>query len=383
MLAKLRLKAHTPARVLAGHPWAFMGEILTGVNLPPDGSCVELTDIRGYSAGSGLWNSKSQISWRRYSRRPELLDGPVLENLLRASVLRRGEKRVGRLVWSEADSLPGLIVDRYGDYLSVQALTLGMDQRLPQVLQALQAILNPREIVLRNDASSRKLEGLDQYIKTVSGNPLQPFWLEVGKVQMYIDLLSGQKTGLYLDQIEQHQNVARYAAGRTVLDAFCNQGGFGLACAQAGAKSVLGLDSSTEAIDAARRGALHNGLSARFEVANVFDWFTENREQSFDLIILDPPPFARKKEDVKAALRGYKELNLRAMKLLNKGGILATYSCSHRISDGMVLSVLESAASDAHRDAFILERTFQPADHPVLVNFPESLYLKGFILEMR
>jgi 23S rRNA (cytosine1962-C5)-methyltransferase len=258
-----------------------------------------------------------------------------------------------------------------------------MDQRLPQVLQALQAILNPREIVLRNDASSRKLEGLDQYIKTVSGNPLQPFWLEVGKVQMYIDLLSGQKTGLYLDQIEQHQNVARYAAGRTVLDAFCNQGGFGLACAQAGAKSVLGLDSSTEAIDAARRGALHNGLSARFEVANVFDWFTENREQSFDLIILDPPPFARKKEDVKAALRGYKELNLRAMKLLNKGGILATYSCSHRISDGMVLSVLESAASDAHRDAFILERTFQPADHPVLVNFPESLYLKGFILEMR
>ncbi|NBV38495.1 MAG: hypothetical protein EBS00_02850, partial [Verrucomicrobia bacterium] len=171
MLAKLRLKAHTPARVLLGHPWAFMGEILTGDTLPPDGSSVELTDLRGHSAGAGLWNGKSQIAWRRYSRRAELLDGPVLENLLRASVLRRGEKRVGRLVWSEADSLPGLIVDRYGDCLSVQALTLGMDQRLPQVLQVLQTILNPREMVLRNDASSRKLEGLDQYIKTVSGNP--------------------------------------------------------------------------------------------------------------------------------------------------------------------------------------------------------------------
>lgn len=383
MLAKLRLKAHTPARVLSGHPWAFMGEILTGVNLPPDGSCVELTDLRGHTAGSGLWNSKSQIAWRRYSRRSEMLEGSVLENLVRTAVQRRGERKVGRLIWSEADSLPGLIVDRYGDCLSVQALTLGMDQRLPQVLPILQTLVKPREMVLRNDASTRKLEGLDQYIKTVSGQPLEPFWLEVGGIQTYIDLLSGQKTGLYLDQIEQHSNVARYASGRNVLDAFCNQGGFGLACAKAGAKSVLGLDSSEDAIDAARRGALQNSLTARFEVANVFDWFTENREHSFDLIILDPPPFARKKEDIKAALRGYKELNLRAMKMLNKGGILATYSCSHRISDGMVLGVLESAAGDAHRDAYILERTFQPADHPVLVNFPESLYLKGFILEMR
>lgn len=239
MLAKLRLKANTPARVISGHPWAFMGEILTGVNLPPDGSCVELTDLRGNSAGSGLWNSKSQISWRRYSRRAELLDGSVLENLVQKAVKRRGGKKVGRLIWSEADNLPGLIVDRYGDCLSVQALTMGMDQRLPQVLPILQALINPREIVLRNDASSRKLEGLDQHIKTVSGQPLEPFWLEVGGIQTYIDLLSGQKTGLYLDQIEQHQNVARYAAGRNVLDTFCNQGGFGLACAKAGAKSVL------------------------------------------------------------------------------------------------------------------------------------------------
>lgn len=383
MLAKLRLKANTPARVLSGHPWAFMGEILTGVNLPPDGSCVELTDIRGHSAGSGLWNSKSQISWRRYSRRAELLDGPVLEKLLQTAIQRRGTKKVGRLVWSEADFLPGLIVDRYGDCLSVQALTLGMDQRLPQVLPILQSLLNPREIVLRNDASSRKLEGLEQSIKTVSGQPLAPYWLEVGGMQMSIDLLGGQKTGLYLDQIEQHQIVARYASGRKVLDTFCNQGGFGLACARLGAKSVLGLDSSPEAVEMATRNATQNSLSARFQVANVFDWFTENREESFDLIILDPPPFARKKEDVKSALRGYKELNLRAMKLLNKGGILATYSCSHRISDEMVLGVLESAAADAHRDAVILERTFQPADHPIVVNFPESLYLKGFILEMR
>jgi 23S rRNA (cytosine1962-C5)-methyltransferase len=168
-----------------------------------------------------------------------------------------------------------------------------------------------------------------------------------------------------------------------VLDAFCNQGGFGLACAKAGATSVLGLDQSEDAITAARSAAERNGLSASFEVANVFDWFTEHREASFDLIILDPPPFARSKDAVDGALRGYKELNLRALRLLAPGGILATYSCSHRVSEEMYLEVIEDAASDARREAVILERTSQPADHPVLLNFPESRYLKGFIIEIR
>jgi 23S rRNA (cytosine1962-C5)-methyltransferase len=370
-------------RTLRGHPWAFLGEVEFVGEPPVDGDCVELTDLKGRCLGAGLWNGKSQIAWRRYSRRPITLDGPLLEELVTASVNRRAGKSVCRLIWSEADSLPGLVVDRYNDLITIQALTCGMDRRLATIIDVLQRLLQPREIVLRNDASTRKLEGLRQEIRTVSGKPLEPSWMEVGGVQVLIDLMGGQKTGTYLDQLDQHQNVAKLAKGRRVLDAFCNQGGFGLACAKAGATSVLGLDQSEDAIAAARSAAERNGLSASFEVANVFDWFTEHREASFDLIILDPPPFARSKDAVDGALRGYKELNLRALRLLAPGGILATYSCSHRVSEEMYLEVIEDAASDARREAVVLERTSQPADHPVLLNFPESRYLKGFIIEIR
>ncbi len=384
MLRALRLRPGRPARVLKGHPWAFLGEIDISQGKPPaDGEHIELTDPKGRCLGAGLWNSRSQIAWRRYSRRPIPLDGNLLTELMSAAIRRRGSKAVARVIWSEADSLPGLVVDRFHDLLSVQILTLGMEQRLPLILEILQRQLAPREIVLRNDAPTRKLEGMDSYVKTVSGAKLEPEWMEIGGVAWQVDLMGGQKTGLYLDQLEQHAHIAQFARGRKVLDAFCNQGGFGLACARAGATSVLGLDASEDAILAARAAASRNQLSADFTVANVFDWFTENREAAFDLIILDPPPFARSKDSVDGALRGYKELNLRAMRLLSPGGILATYSCSHRVSEEMYLEVIEAAAADARREAVILERTSQPADHPVLVNFPESRYLKGFILEIR
>ena len=383
MIRAIRIRPGRPARALRGHPWAFLGEVDFAGQPPMDGECVELSDMKGRCVGAGLWNGKSQIAWRRYSRRPISLDGPLLEELVTAAVQRRAGKPVCRLIWSEADSLPGLVVDRYNDLLTVQALTLGINQRLGVILDILQRLLKPREIVIRNDAPSRKLEGMDVEIRTASGKVLEPSWMEVGGVQVKIDLVGGQKTGMYLDQLDQHANVAKLAKGRRVLDAFCNQGGFGLACAKAGATSVLGLDQSEDAIAAARAAAERNGLSASFEVANVFDWFTEHREASFDLIVLDPPPFARSKDAVDGALRGYKELNLRALRLLAPGGILATYSCSHRVSEEMYLEVIEDAASDARREAVVLERTSQPADHPVLLNFPESRYLKGFIIEIR
>lgn len=383
MLQTLRLKAGPPARVLFGHPWAFMGEIISNGPLPKSGECVELLDLKGKSLGSGLWSSKSQIAWRRYSHRVVSLDGPLLDELIIAAIRRRNNKPVCRLVWSEADNLPGLVVDRYNDLLSVQALTFGIDQRLPQIIDCLKRELKPREIVIRNDASVRKLEGLESSITTASGNPLEPCWMKVGDIEVRVDLMGGQKTGMYLDQIEQHARLAQFAKGRRVLDAFCNQGGFGLACAKAGATSVLGLDSSEDAIQAARMAAERNQLNATFEVANVFDWFGANREVTFDLIILDPPPFARSKESVDGAMRGYNELNLRALRLLSPKGILATYSCSHRISDEMYFDVIESAARDARRQAILLDRVSQPSDHPILLNFPESRYLKGFILEVR
>ena len=383
MLHPIRIRVGPPARVMFGHPWAFLGELIVAGDNTKPGSCVELFDPKGRSLGSGFWNPQSQIAWRRYSRRSVSIDGPLLEELIATSIKRRGERLVGRLIWSEADNLPGLIVDRYHDLLTIQALTCGIDMRLDAIIDILKKILNPREIVIRNDAASRKLEGLNQYVRTASGKVLEPSWMDVGGVQYLVDLIAGQKTGMYLDQLDQHVKVATYAKGRRVLDTFCNQGGFALACAKAGAKSVLGIDSSEDAIAAARVAAERNNLNANFEVANVFDWFTEHREATFDLIILDPPPFARNKEAVPGAMRGYKELNLRAMRLLAPGGILATYSCSHRVSDEMYLDVIESAASDARREGIILERTSQPSDHPVMLNFPESRYLKGFILEIR
>jgi len=383
MLNTIRIRPGPPARALAGHPWAFLGELMvTSIHIEA-GACLELLDLKGRSLGSGIWNPKSQIAWRRYSRRSISLDGPLLEERIITAINRRAGRSLARLIWSEADNLPGLVVDRYHDLLTVQALTLGMDLRLERILEILQRVVGPREIVIRNDASTRALEGMPQYIRTASGKPLEPTWMDVGGVQYLVDLVAGQKTGMYLDQLDQHQKIATFAKGRRVLDTFCNQGGFALACAKAGASSVLGIDSSEDAIVAARTAAEHNGLNAQFEVANVFDWFTQHREATFDLIILDPPPFARNKDSVDGAMRGYKELNLRAMRLLSPGGILATYSCSHRISSAMYMELIEEAAADARREGIVLERVSQPTDHPVMLNFPESRYLKGFILEIR
>ena len=197
-----------------------------------------------------------------------------------------------------------------------------------------------------------------------------------------MDLLEDQKTGFYLDQREQHVLVGSYASGRSVLDAFCNQGAFALQCSKAGAHSVVGIDSSDTAVLAASKNAEVNGLNAEFMQANVFDYFSENRESTFDLIVLDPPPFARSQSQVEGGLKGYKEINLRAFKALNKGGILATYSCSQAISQELFKEVLASAASDARRSVRISHNTYQAADHPILLNMPESGYLRGYILQV-
>jgi 23S rRNA (cytosine1962-C5)-methyltransferase len=204
-------------------------------------------------------------------------------------------------------------------------------------------------------------------------------------LEVWLDLMGGQKTGFYLDQRLQHAAVARYCPGRSVLDAFCNQGSFAVHAAKAGASRVLGLDSAPEAVEAARRSAVRNGVGARFEVANVFDWLNDparKAEPAWDVVILDPPPFAKSKSALEGALRGYKEVNLRAMQRLGPGGVLATYSCSHHMQDADLRSVLASAASDARRRVRVLEFCHQPPDHPVLVSMPESEYLRGYILSV-
>ena len=302
---------------------------------------------------------------------------------LESAIARRAPDKARRLVWSEADGLPGLVVDQFGEVLVVQALTAGMDQALPLITECLKRLLSPSEIVYRNDAPIRKLEGLEISVSTLSGERAGATWLTLDGIEFFVDLQGGHKTGFYLDQRAQHLRVAALAKGRRVLDGFCHQGGFALHCAKAGAESVLAVDISEDCVKTARLNAGKNQLAVEFAVMNMFDWFTANRNESFDLIVLDPPSFARSKKSLQGALRGYKELNLRAMRMLPPGGILATYSCSQNVSPAQFMDMLAQAAGDAKRDFVVLEETGQPADHPVLLTMPESHYLKGAILQLR
>jgi len=381
-MAGLKLKHNDRARVLSGHPWVFAGEVQ---KLPPasaDGQALELRDSGGRPLGSGLVNTRSQILWRRFSRKREELDDAVLERLIKNSIDRRKGLKLGRLVWSESDMLPGLVIDRYEDAFSVQTLTLGMDQRLEKIRDILLKLLKPRLIVERNEVPVRALEGLPERNGVLHGEAA-PFRVKAGKIEYQIDLLAGQKTGMYLDQLQEHLAVATMASGKRILDAFCNQGGFALQCAAAGAEQVHGVDISEEAIGSARENAERNGLSKiDFRTANVFDFLHTKNVGKWDVIILDPPSFARGKARLAEAHRGYKEINLRALQNLEIGGRLATYSCSHHITTGMFLNILTEAARDARKDVHIVRHCHQPPDHPVLVGMPESEYLKGFILEV-
>jgi len=371
-------------RVLDGHPWVFANEV-EGDSLPPagkaDGGAVALKDPKGRFLGAGIYNGDSQIIWRRFSREPCAFDHAFLAGALDAALARRGDERFCRLVWSEADGIPGLVVDRFEEEVVVQALTLAVDQQLDTIAKLLSERLKPAEIVYRNDAPTRALEGLELEVRTRSGAGLPPRVFAIDGIACELDLMHAQKTGFYLDQRVQHRRVAGLAAGRRVLDAFCNQGSFGLQCAKAGAAGVLGIDSLAEAIERARLNAARNELEAAFEEANVFDWFTAHRDERFGLIVLDPPSFARNRRALAGALRGYKELHLRALNLLAPGGVLASYACSQHVTREAFFETLREAAADAGAAVRLIERTGQPPDHPVLLNFPESEYLKGLIVE--
>ncbi len=385
MSASLKLKPNATSRVLTGHPWVFANECEALLPAEHDGEVVECRDRTGRFLGTGIYNSKSQIVWRRLSRDRVALDEAYLRAALEKALARRtGMGEFKRLVWSESDDLPGVVADQFGDTLVVQIQTLAMEKRSTVISDLLAGLTGAKEIIFRNDANIRKLEGLPAAVHTRSGSAWEPRWVKIDGLDYWLDLQGGQKTGFYLDQRQQHAAVAKYAAGRRVLDAFCNQGSFALHCAKAGAAGVLGLDSAFDAVGQAKKNADRNGLKAEFTGANVFDWFTAQREAApaWDLIILDPPPFAKSKSALEGALRGYKELNLRAMKSLTAGGVLATYTCSHHMQDAQLREVLAEAAADAKKRVHVLEYCHQPADHPVLVTMPESEYLRGYVLRV-
>ncbi len=390
-LPSLRLKSNVKARVLAGHPWVFANEVETLLAPECEGEVVECRDRTGRLLGTGIYNGKSQIVWRRLSRDKVELNADFIRQRLKEAIDRR-KGDFTRLVWSESDGLPGLVVDRYAETLVVQIQSLALEKRSSLIGDLLAELVHPEDIVFRNDAPIRRLEGLSHETHTRSGRRWEPRWMRIGGVEYWLDLELGQKTGFYLDQREQHTVVADFVRQRVeaggkprVLDAFCNQGSFAIHAARAGAAEVLGLDSADDAIASARRNAERNRVSPQFMLVNVFDWMNDlarGEEKPWDMIILDPPPFAKSKSALEGALRGYKEINLRAMRRLAPGGILVTYSCSHHMQDADLRGVLASAAADARKKVQVLAWAHQPVDHPVLVTMPESEYLRGYILSV-
>jgi len=373
------------ARIFPGHEWVYATEVKKTFGDPQPGDVITLKDFQDRSLGTAIYNPMSQIVARRFSRRKQDLDAEFFLRRIGQAIEHR--RRLGlddtlaRLVWSESDGMPGLIIDRYGAHVVVQTLTLAMRQRIELVVAALKELISPETIILRNDSPVLKAEGIEQEITVLHGTNPGSFIVEANGLQFEIDLLDGQKTGLYLDQLQSHAEVAKMAEGKRVLDCFTNQGGFALACAKAGAAKVTAVDISEGACAAARRNAELNGLELEVIAHNVFD-FLKHATPEYDFIILDPPSFTRNKKTLMDAMRGYKEIHLRSLKLLDKGGLLSTFCCSHHASRELFQANLVDAAVDAKKSLRLVMNHGQRADHPVLLALPETEYLKGITAEL-
>ena len=375
------------ARILHGHDWVYASEVLKAFGNPVDGDVISLKDGRDRMLGSAIFNSKSQIVARRFSRQRQGLDADFFLRRIRMAVEYRARRQVDpklcRLVWSESDGLPGVIVDRYGDCLVLQTLTLAMDRHKSLIVDALREIVSPSTIIERNDAPVRQAEGMELRAGVLFGEATT-IDIEVLGLHFQVELLHGQKTGFYLDQLANYAEVGRWASGRQVLDCFANQGAFALACAQTGATSVTAVEISADCTQLLRDNAARNHLVVECVEANVFDYLkkAERDGAQFDFIILDPPSFTKSKGALGDAMRGYKEIHLRAFKLLAPNGLLATFCCSHHVSDADFHEMICEALVDAKKTARQLQRYQQGLDHPVLPTLPETEYLKGYLLEM-
>ena len=373
------------SRIFHGHEWVYASEIQKTFGNPEPGDVVTLKDFKDRPLGVAIYNPQSQIVARRISRRKQKLDAEFFLRRLGQAINYREslaiEQDLRRIIWSESDGLPGVIVDQYGDHLVLQTTTLAMDQRKDLIVSCLVELLAPKSITLRNDSSMRRPEGLEQEIVMVHGNQPDPFTVSHLDSIFEVDPANGQKTGLYLDIMDCYQKVARLAPGKKVLDLFCNQGGFSLACALAGAQSVRAIDISEDATTAAAKNAELTGVQIEAITANAFDFLRKHNE-TYDLIILDPPSFTRNKKTVKDAMRGYKEIHLRALGMLNQSGLLATFCCSHHATRELFLDSVRSAAVDGKRTLRMLDNHSQRLDHPIIATLPETEYLKGFTFQL-
>lgn len=399
-LATVLLKPGESDRIVAGHPWIYHGEILRVTAPVVDGSLVQVKDHRQRLLGVGFFNSRSKINVRLLAPERVEVNEKFFAERIRAALAVRQKHLPNatsfRVVNAESDFLSGLIVDKYEDVLVVQISALGMDLQKNKIVAALQKIFSPRAILERSDVSSRKFEGLTEangVLFSGSGETPVPqkIFVNLNGLKFETDLVAGHKTGMYLDQQVNYEAVSKFAKGGQVLDCFSFLGGFGLHAARAGAAHVHLLDQSTDAIEASKRNAVANGLAEKcsFETVNVFDWLKSNTAVKpherviprFDLIILDPPSFTRNRASVPDALRGYKEIHLRTLKLLKPGGTLASFCCSHHVSAELFLDTLLSAAFDTRHILRRVATYSQSPDHPVIPMIPETEYLKGFAFE--
>lgn len=381
----VRISRRAAERLHNGHVWVYSSDVTDRASAN-GGEVVRIEDPRGKFLGLADYSGSSQIALRLLTRNTASIDRDFWRSRLQSAIEHRrsiDSSEAYRLVFSEGDLLPGLIVDRYGDVLVLQALTQAMDRRTPEIVTCLEELLTPRGILLRNDATVRAKESLPREIRTATGEVPDRVALAMNGGNWIADLREGHKTGMYLDQRENYLAARRYARGRA-LDCFTSAGGFALHLAQS-CDSVDAVDASASSLARAKENRDLNGIAnVAFHEADVFQFLgmSAMQRRRFDTIVLDPPAFAKSKSSIDKAVAGYKEINLKALRLLDRGGILVTCSCSHHVSEAAFLETLAGAANDAGKTLRILERRVQAGDHPILLTVPESLYLKCVIAEV-
>ena len=382
MIPTAIVSARGEQRLRGGHPWIYRTDVadVRGAG----GDIVQVRSPRGQLVGSALFSDRSQITLRMLTHGEQPADAMLVQKRLETAIAFRQSLGIDatayRLVHGEADLLPSLIVDRYGDYLVVQALSQGMDRLMPSVVASLNELLHPRGILARNDPRARVLEGLEQRVDVLFGEVPEAVTATETGIEYDVDLRRGQKTGLFLDQRENRAAAAAYARGR-MLDCFSYNGGFALVMGRRCAETIA-FDVSEDAVARIKQNATRNGVAVDARAGNVFDELRglDRLGERFDTIVLDPPAFAKNKASVVNATAGYKEINLRALRLLKPGGTLVTCSCSYNINEATFAEIVHEASVDAQAYVTVVEKRMQGRDHPVLLGVPETYYLKCFIL---
>ncbi len=386
----VRLKPGEQDRLLAGHPWIYRNEVDGWPPSVDPGDLVDIVDSRGRFLGRGYLNPRSTIAVRLLAHDRIIIDQSFFTSRLRQAQAWRervlGLRATYRVVHGEADGLPGLIVDRYANAVAVQFLTAGIERRRELILMAIEEVLHPQTIVARNDSPMREREGLPRERSVIRGESSPHPIVQMNGLDVEVDLLAGQKTGLFLDQAHNYRLIERLVPKAVVLDCFCYTGLWGLHAARYGASRVIGVDQSAAAIEQAIALAVRNSLSDRctYVTGNVFDDLKERdrRREVFDMVILDPPAFVKTRSRLTEAIGGYKETNLRAMRLLRLGGFLVTCSCSHHLSAERFRDLLREAAQDVRRSLKLVVQGGQALDHPILLGTAETEYLKCFVLQV-